>query len=119
MRITVTIGLGLALAANGLLMLLDPAGWYALAPGVPETGPLNLHFVRDIGCAYILTGLALAGLAFNERVRCMRSFTSPTVSTGGCTRTMSSPTSFPCMRRPRSLSGLSFCPPPSQGVCPC
>jgi hypothetical protein len=67
MRITVAIGLGLALAANGLLMLLDPAGWYALAPGVPETGPLNLHFVRDIGCAYILTGLALAGLAFNER----------------------------------------------------
>jgi hypothetical protein len=58
MRITVAIGLGLALAANGLLMLLDPAGWYALAPGVPETGPLNLHFVRDIGCAYILTGLA-------------------------------------------------------------
>jgi hypothetical protein len=34
---------------------------------VPETGPLNLHFVRDIGCADILTGLALAGLAFNER----------------------------------------------------
>jgi hypothetical protein len=67
MRITVAIGLGLALAANGLLMLLDPAGWYTLAPGVPETGPLNLHFVRDIGCAYILTGLALAGLAFNER----------------------------------------------------
>src|SRR6266576_1751231 len=65
MRIIVAIGLGLALAANGLLMLLDPAGWYALAPGVPETGPLNLHFVRDIGCAYILTGLALAGLAFN------------------------------------------------------
>ena len=62
MRITVAIGLGLALAANGLLMLLDPAGWYALAPGVPETGPLNLHFVRDIGCAYILAGLALAGL---------------------------------------------------------
>jgi hypothetical protein len=67
MRITVAIGLGLALAANGLLMLFDPAGWYALAPGVPETGPLNPHFVRDIGCAYILTGLALAGLAFNER----------------------------------------------------
>jgi 4-amino-4-deoxy-L-arabinose transferase-like glycosyltransferase len=32
MRITVAIGLGLALAANGLLMLFDPAGWYAVAP---------------------------------------------------------------------------------------
>ena len=29
MRITVAIGLGLALAAN---MLFDPAGWYAVAP---------------------------------------------------------------------------------------
>jgi hypothetical protein len=47
-------------------MLLDPAGWYALAPRVPETGPLNPHFVRDIGCAYILTGFALAGLAFTS-----------------------------------------------------
>ena len=43
-RITVAIGLGLALAANGLLMLFDPAGWYALAPGVPETGLLT-HFL--------------------------------------------------------------------------
>ena len=67
MRITVAIWLGLALAANGLFMLFDPAGWYAVAPGVPETGPLNPHFVRDIDCAYILTGFALARLAFNER----------------------------------------------------
>ena len=41
MRITVAIGLGLALAANGLLMLWDPVDWYALAPGVPETGLLS------------------------------------------------------------------------------
>ena len=51
----------MALAANGLRMLFDPAGWYAVSPGVPETGPLNPHFVRDIDCAYILTGCALAG----------------------------------------------------------
>src|SRR5215813_5236814 len=68
-RIIVTIGLGLALAANGLFMLADPAGWYALVPGVPETGPLNPHFVRDIGCAYLVTGLALAGLALGEAAR--------------------------------------------------
>jgi hypothetical protein len=37
MRITVAIGLGMALAANGLLMLLDPAGWYALAPSPFDT----------------------------------------------------------------------------------
>ena len=68
-RIIVAIGLGLALAANGLLMLVDPATWYALVPGVPETGPLNAHFVRDIGCAYLLTGVALGALAVSEGAR--------------------------------------------------
>jgi hypothetical protein len=68
-RIAVAVGLGLILAANGVLMLVDPAGWYALVPGVPETGPLNPHFVRDIGCAYLVTGLALAGLALGEAAR--------------------------------------------------
>ena len=41
MRITVAIGLGLALAANGLLMLFDPAGCVILVVedyvGVPLT----------------------------------------------------------------------------------
>ena len=68
-RTIVAIGLGLALTANGFLMLLDPAGWYALVPGVPETGPLNAHFVRDIGCAYLLTGVALGALAVSEGAR--------------------------------------------------
>jgi hypothetical protein len=30
---------------------------------VPETGPFNPHFVRDIGAAYVVTGVAIAGLA--------------------------------------------------------
>lgn len=67
MRITLAIGLGLVLAVNGFLMLVDPAGWYAVVPGVPETGPLNLHFVRDIGAAYLVTGVAIAGLALDAR----------------------------------------------------
>jgi hypothetical protein len=69
MRITLTAVLALALAANGVHMLFDPAGWYALVPGVPETGPLNPHFVRDIGCAYVVTGAAFAWLAIDERAR--------------------------------------------------
>ena len=84
MRITVAIGLGLALAANGLLMLFDPAGWYAVAPGVPDTGPLNPHFVRDIGCAYILTGFALAGLV--QRARVARSADRRSVPDAACAR---------------------------------
>ena len=45
---------------NGVYMFLDPAGWYAAVPGVPDTGPLNLHFVRDIGIAYFTAGVGLA-----------------------------------------------------------
>ena len=66
-RITLAIALGLLLGANGFLMLVDPAGWYAMVPGVPETGPLNAHFVRDIGAAYLVTGAAIAALALDAR----------------------------------------------------
>jgi uncharacterized protein YjeT (DUF2065 family) len=66
-RITLAIGLGLLLVANGFLMLFDPAGWYAMVPGVPESGPLNVHFVRDIGAAYLVTGVAIAAPALDAR----------------------------------------------------
>lgn len=48
------------LAANGLVMLLAPAQWYPAVPGVTETGPFNIHFVRDIGAAYIASAVGLA-----------------------------------------------------------
>jgi hypothetical protein len=69
MRSVVTSLLGFVLVANGLFMLVDPAIWYAQVPGVPQTGPLNLHFVRDLGCAYVVTGAAFIGYAFEERLR--------------------------------------------------
>lgn len=53
--------LALGLSANGLLMLAVPMAWYHAVPGVIYTGPLNLHFVRDIGAAYFS---AAAGLAW-------------------------------------------------------
>ena len=53
--------LAAGLAANGLWMLFAPQPWYHAVPGVADTGPLNLHFVRDIGCAYLV---AAAGLAW-------------------------------------------------------
>ncbi|HEV2568721.1 hypothetical protein [Sphingomonas sp.] len=49
--------LGAAMAANGLAMLGDPQAWYARVPGVTATGAYNQHFIRDIGLAYLLTGL--------------------------------------------------------------
>ena len=66
-RISLAIVLGLALAANGFLMLFYPGGWYAIVPGASETGPLNPHFVRDIGAAYLVSGVAIAWLAFDAR----------------------------------------------------
>ncbi|HYD61440.1 MAG TPA: hypothetical protein VEC35_13830 [Noviherbaspirillum sp.] len=53
-RSFLTFILALILAANGLAMLAAPHDWYHATPGVTGTGPLNLHFVRDIGCAYLV-----------------------------------------------------------------
>lgn len=61
--------LGLLSAANGFFMMLTPAAWYGIIPGVPETGAFNPHFVRDIGAAYIVSGAALVWFANNPRAR--------------------------------------------------
>jgi hypothetical protein len=44
--------LGLAMFANGLVMLGDPWWWYSTVPGVGRTGLFNQHFIRDIGLLY-------------------------------------------------------------------
>ena len=50
--------LGLSSIVNGILMVLTPESWYWLVPGVPDRGPFNQHFVRDIGFLYLLMGAA-------------------------------------------------------------
>jgi len=50
---------GLVCGINGLVMILAPFAWYGAVPGVTATGPFNAHFVRDIGCAYLVAGAAL------------------------------------------------------------
>lgn len=53
-------------AGNGLVMLAAPESWYErLVPGVPHTGPMNLHFERDIGLAFLSFGVGLGWAAFN------------------------------------------------------
>ena len=62
--------LGLVNLAHGLWMLFAPAGWYRDLPaGVPDTGPLNLHFVRDIGAAFATIGTAFLGAAARPAAR--------------------------------------------------
>jgi len=47
------------LAGNGLHMLFAPEHWYHSLESVTHTGPFNPHFVRDIGCAYLASAVAL------------------------------------------------------------
>lgn len=57
-------------AANAIWMLADPASWYHDLPAaVPDTGPFNAHFVRDIGIAFVTLTLALGWAAFEPRWR--------------------------------------------------
>ncbi|PNG27161.1 hypothetical protein CR492_05090 [Methylocella silvestris] len=56
------------LSANGLFMLIDPLAWYALVPGVTDTGFFNQHFIRDIGLIQLFIGVAFGlGLYLPER----------------------------------------------------
>ena len=57
--------LGVLAAANGLWMLASPEAWYAAIPGVTMTGPINHHFISDIGLAYLASG---AGMMLAIRV---------------------------------------------------
>jgi hypothetical protein len=61
--------LGLGLAINGLIMLGLPDVWYDRLPGVAGTGPLNEHFVRDIGAAYLVAGAAFVWFAIEQPAR--------------------------------------------------
>jgi len=49
----------LVMAATGLWMMIDPKGWYAATPGVVETGPMNLHFIRDLAAAFLTFSIGL------------------------------------------------------------
>ncbi len=48
--------LGVALGANGIVMLVWPEYWYVAVPGVTSTGPFNQHFLRDIGLIFVFVG---------------------------------------------------------------
>ena len=69
MRAAILWLIGLAMMVNGMAMLLVPATWYALIPGVAGTGPFNPHFVRDIGAAYLLAGGGLLWFLREPRAR--------------------------------------------------
>ncbi len=63
----ISLLLALGLAVNGAIMLTAPHAWYAAVPGVSETGAYNPHFVRDIGCAFLVAALGTAWGAVDRR----------------------------------------------------
>ena len=67
MRSLTAYALGLGLLANAGAMLVAPDSWYHSVPTVTLSGPLNPHFIRDIGCAYALAGIGLIWVAARPR----------------------------------------------------
>jgi hypothetical protein len=61
---------GVGSIANALWMLAGPMHWYTDLPAaIPDTGPFNPHFVRDIGGAFLAAGAALVWAFFIRRDR--------------------------------------------------
>ena len=58
MRRAISILLAVTMGGNGLVMLAAGRWWYGAVAGVPETGPFNPHFVKDIGAAYLVCAAA-------------------------------------------------------------
>ena len=60
-KIMVATGLllGMVMVVNATWQLAAPEGWYWAIPGVPDRGPFNQHFVRDLGIIYALSGAGL------------------------------------------------------------
>lgn len=54
---------------NGGFMLVDPFGWYQAVGTVRFTGPPNQHFIRDIGLAYMASGVVLGFAAVRLSMR--------------------------------------------------
>jgi hypothetical protein len=50
--------LGAGLAPTALGMLWAPLLWYEWFPGVAERGAFNAHFVRDLGCCFLVVALS-------------------------------------------------------------
>ena len=57
-------------AANAVWLLVAPLSWYhGLPADVPDTGPYNEHFVRDIGTAFATMAVAFDWAAVAPRWR--------------------------------------------------
>lgn len=43
---------------TGIVIFIDPQGFYDTTPGLALMGPFNSHFIRDVGLAFLASGVA-------------------------------------------------------------
>lgn len=63
--------MSIAALANGVFMLISPAGWYFAVPGVTTTGAFNQHFIRDIGIIFLFIGTSFGLGALRSDLRAL------------------------------------------------
>ncbi len=74
---------GVLTFTNAAWMILSPASWFTGLPaGVPDTGPFNAHFVRDIGVAFAVAAFGFAWCARHSH-RCYPVHVGLTLFFGG------------------------------------
>jgi hypothetical protein len=58
--------LGLMYLVNGFWTTAEPEAWYSGVPGVSATGPMNMHFIEDVGLAGLASGALLVLAAWKN-----------------------------------------------------
>ncbi|MBC7636398.1 MAG: hypothetical protein H7251_12425 [Acetobacteraceae bacterium] len=66
----VLLGIGLLWVATGVSIVADPPGFYDRTPGLVMMGPYSVHFIRDVGLAFIAAGTAtvVGAWQYNRRL---------------------------------------------------
>lgn len=59
--------LGMPLLIAAVTMIMAPGFWYERFPGVAERGAFNAHFVRDLGCAFLVAACSFLSGAIRGR----------------------------------------------------
>lgn len=55
---------------NAAWMLASPVSWYENLPaGIPDFGPMNEHFIRDLGAVFLMMGVGFIWGGFSKSVR--------------------------------------------------
>lgn len=70
----IVLVIGLYSLLFGLFMLAKPLDWYVSIPTLITTGPPNQHFIRDIGIAFVASGMMMIYASPNLAMRWLAAF---------------------------------------------